>query len=104
MRGFTPQEGRKVGISRQIERRERFQQVFEQMPRLEVWTSERPKLTEKEYEKACYDAGEVLEREMKTFGNFHLIPRRIQRDMARKRARRDFRATYGLPEPELKAK
>lgn len=69
-------------MQRQIERRARFQVLIPAMPHWETWTEQ----VERD--------GEIVER-----SNCRHISRRTRRDMARQRAKREYRAAHGLPEP-----
>jgi hypothetical protein len=72
-------------IPRQTERRARFLAAFADMPRWETWVKRRadhlaanPTLWEDEYD-------------------FRPVSRRIRRDMARQRSRREYRTDHNLP-------
>lgn len=69
-------------MQRQTERRARFQSLIPTMPYWETWTE--PKVNKD---------GETVER-----GNYRRVSRRVRRDMARQRAKREYRAAHNLPE------
>ncbi|HTG95726.1 MAG TPA: hypothetical protein VL866_24200 [Pyrinomonadaceae bacterium] len=70
-------------MQRQAERHTRFQTFVVTMPYWETWTEQVKR------------NGETIER-----GNCRRISRRTRRDMARQRARREYRAAHNLPEPQ----
>ena len=94
-------------IPRQSERRARFQVLFQQMPTIETWTTETPVLrpytpseAQSMYEAAFLAVTNVIsDSPPKPIikHHFKLIPRRIRRDMARIRAKREYRADRNLP-------
>lgn len=69
-------------MQRQAERRARFRSLVPTMPYWETWT-----------EPWVNKRGESVER-----GNYRRVSRRLRRDMARQRAKREYRAARGLPE------
>lgn len=75
-------------IPRQGERAARFRAALNDMPGFETWTTEHVNAD-----------GEAKERQ-----HVKVIPRRVRRDMARQRSRRDYRRAHQLPEPILKPK
>ncbi len=84
-------------IPRQTERRLRFLAVLNEMPRLETWATDRVIVI------GVDENGEDITKP----GLRHhvkLIPRRVRRDMARKRSSREYRRDHALPEPSEKVR
>lgn len=99
-------------ISRQGERSARFQTLFKSMPMWETWNAPRHKpectwlLHVKSGETAPGQSfwGELNYTWCQEFckinhQDFALIPRRVRRDMARQRAKREYRVDHGLSDP-----
>lgn len=78
-------------LPRQTERRARFDVAFSQMPRWETWTTQHKALPE-------FTEDEAVPL-ITTRHHAKLIPRRVRRDMARQRSKREYRSEYELPEP-----
>lgn len=70
-------------ISRQGERWARFQALFRSMPMWETWTTEQEVL--------LWEHPRQIAMSVKA--HCKVIPRRVRRDMARQRAKREFQAS-----------
>lgn len=95
-------------ISRQEERRLRFQHTFGLMPLWETWeTTDGPEIVPSKRDDlvSMYDLKDVYPANLdseppKIRHHCKSIPRRVRRDMARKRSLREFRVDHNLPEPK----
>lgn len=86
---------------RQAIRRHRFHAVFASMPLWEVWDVPQPAEPEKSVAVSMYGTvdGEIVHQGTKVNPprrDFHIIPRRLRRTMARTRARREWQALKGV--------
>lgn len=95
-------------IPRQTERRARSETALNDMPRWETWQTEDwnvPPRTVATNNYGMYEAGlpsvaKTVEVEPPRIRqHVKLIPRRVRRDMARKKSSREFRTDHQLPEP-----
>lgn len=86
---------------RQSQRRTLFQSAFTPMPLWEVWDVPQPAEPEKSIAVSMYGTvgDEVVYQGTKVNPprrDFHIIPRRLRRTMARARARREWQALKGV--------
>lgn len=89
-------------MNRQQERKSRFEFALTQMPMWETWEEERPprppepEVTETSMYGITAELAPRVEHVSRIIHHVKLIPRSVRRDMARKRAKREYCAHHGL--------